>query len=114
MDQRRARRKPLRYDARLAVGPGQFHDCILSDVSDTGARIEVQDAKDLPDRFLLLLSENGKARRFCRVAWRKTRHVGVAFEKNLTDVNGVAPAPRAEDGDPEEAVQSSNPTTAPA
>jgi PilZ domain len=112
MDQRRARRKPIRYDARLAVGPGQFHDCVLSDVSDTGARIEVQDAKKLPDRFLLLLSENGAARRFCRVAWRKTRYVGVAFEKNFTDVNGVAPAPRAEDTESEEAVQASEPTTA--
>ncbi len=96
MDQRRARRRPIRYNARLAVGPGQFYDCVLSDVSDTGARIEVQDSKKLPDQFLLLLSESGAARRFCRVAWRKTRYVGVAFEKNMTDVNGTAPAPTAE------------------
>jgi PilZ domain len=109
MDQRRARRKPLRYDARLAVGPGQFHDCVLSDVSDTGARIELQDAKNLPDRFLLLLSENGAARRFCRVVWRKARSVGVAFEKNFTDVNGVAPAPPTDETEPEEAAQASEP-----
>ena len=99
MDPRRARRRPIRYNARLAVGPGQFYDCVLSDVSDSGARIEVQDGKKLPDRFLLLLSENGAARRFCRVAWRKTRYVGVAFEKNMTDVNGTVPSPNTEDAE---------------
>jgi len=33
----------------------------------------------LPDRFMLLLSARGEARRRCRVIWREDLTVGVAF-----------------------------------
>lgn len=53
---------------------------MLSDASDLGACIDAEDAAIVPDRFTLLLSGNGKARRTCRVVWRKPRQVGVKFE----------------------------------
>jgi len=49
-------------------------------MSDTGARLDVEDSKTIPDHFTLLLSGNGKARRQCRVVWRKPNQVGVTFE----------------------------------
>jgi hypothetical protein len=60
-----------------------LHGCALSDISDTGARIDVEDAKTIPDHFVLLLSGNGKARRKCRVVWRKATQIGLTFERPL-------------------------------
>jgi len=55
------------------------HACRLADISATGARLLVDDAQTLPDRFALMLSERGKVLRFCRVVWRKKKQIGVAF-----------------------------------
>ena len=82
-EKRKARRR------RCVTAPGwrstgeQRHGCVVSDVSDTGARIDVQDSKILPDHFVLLLTGNGSARRYCRVVWRKPAQVGVKFEHSL-------------------------------
>ena len=79
-EKRQARRRPLRYTAWVALTANQRHGCVVSDVSDTGARIDVQDSKTIPDHFVLMLSSNGAARRFCRVVWRKPTQMGVKFE----------------------------------
>ncbi len=84
-EKRAARRQPLRYTAWIALGPDQRHGCVVSDVSDTGARIDVQDSKALPDHFVLMLTSNGAARRYCRVMWRKPTQVGVKFAKTMAD-----------------------------
>ena len=62
-DQRKTRRRPIRYSAWMALDSDKLHGCVLSDISDTGARIDVEDAASLPDRFMLLLSGTGSARR---------------------------------------------------
>jgi len=97
-DKRTARRRPIRYTAWLAPEPGALHGCVLSDISDTGARIDVEDSKALPERFVLLLSSNGSARRTCRVMWRKPQQVGVKFERKLptNERATLVPAPDAD------------------
>ena|SRR5450830_521793 len=84
-DKRKSLRRPIRYTAWLMLEADRLHGCVLSNVSDTGARIDVEDAKTIPDYFLLLLSGNGSAQRKCRVVWRKPRQVGVIFERRLAD-----------------------------
>ena len=54
-EKRQARRQPLRYTAWVALTANQRHGCVVSDVSDTGARIDVQDSKTIPDQFVLML-----------------------------------------------------------
>lgn len=54
--------------------------CSIVDVSDTGARIETPQADAVPDRFDLILADNGKPRRDCRVVWRDGTLIGVTFE----------------------------------
>ena len=39
----------------------------LSDISETDARIELENTAAVPDKFILALSANGIARRICRV-----------------------------------------------
>jgi hypothetical protein len=56
-------------------------ECAMSDISATGARIEVEKPGELPDRFILMFTSSGQPCRWCRVIWRTGRHVGVKFEK---------------------------------
>jgi hypothetical protein len=99
-DKRKERRRQLRRSAWIVAGSDKLRECILSDVSDAGARIEVDGPQPLPDTFVLFLSQNGAARRNCRVAWRDGKHNGVKFERSparrLGKANRLAPVPSAE------------------
>ena len=103
-EKRKSRRRPLKYSAWMALDDDKLHGCVLSDVSDTGARLDVEDGKALPERFMLLLSGTGSARRSCRIIWRAEAQVGVAFERRLTDPAAVAPASAKSESDPEPAA----------
>ena len=97
-DKRKAQRRPMRYTAWIALEPGKFHGCVLSDISDTGARIDVEDTKIVPDRFPLFLSRNGRARRVCTVVWRKPNQIGVTFATRLAAADRAKLVPKT-DGD---------------
>ena len=98
-EKRKARRQTLRHVAWVAPGPGELHDCKLSDISASGARIDVEENMTLPDHFMLFLSHNGAARRACRVVWRNAKQIGVKFEPRL--------------GSAEQTTQESKPDSAP-
>jgi hypothetical protein len=70
---------------------------VLSNVSETGARIDVQDSKIVPDRFTLWLSGNGSAQRACRIVWRKPQNIGVAFERQTAKGNQATLVPDLRD-----------------
>ena len=79
-DQRKAVRRRVDYRATLAVNErAERQDCLVRDLSDSGARIVVDPAIELPPQFLLLLSRNVTRR--CRLIWRKEREAGVQFRK---------------------------------
>ena len=54
-EKRKSRRRPLRYSAWMALDNDKLHGCVLSDISDTGARLDVEETNAVPDRFMLLL-----------------------------------------------------------
>ena len=65
----RERRGAFRYDVRVKAGLALDHksprvDCVIRDISQTGAMIEVETASVLPDEFTLVFS------RECRVVRR--------------------------------------------
>jgi len=95
-DKRKSRRRPLRYSAWVALDNDALHGCVLSDISDTGARLDVEDANVLPERFMLLLSGKGSARRSCRVIWRGPAQLGVAFERRLSETAAVSLVPKSD------------------
>ena len=64
---------------------GERHECVITNISDHGAHINVADSDVLPDSFILLLAENGATRRRCRVIWRKPRGLGVKFDSWLDE-----------------------------
>ena len=92
-DKHKERRRPMRYTAWIAIKPGTFHGCVVSDISDGGARIDLDTSEDIPDRFPLFLSRNGRARRVCTVVWRKPQQLGVVFTARGGGEHGAAPAP---------------------
>jgi hypothetical protein len=108
-EKRQSRRQPLRYTAWVAATAEQRLGCVVSDVSNTGARIDVQDSTAIPDQFVLLLSSNGAARRICRVVWRKPTQMGVKFERSLADAAKATLAPQA-DADAQAAQDAEPPT----
>jgi hypothetical protein len=95
-DKRKARRRQMRRSAWVALGPNDLHDCKLFDVSEAGARIEVEDATPIPDQFMLFLSRNGAARRACQVVWRNSNQLGVKFEKHMAAAKRAAPTPASD------------------
>ena len=77
-EQRRAARRRVQCRASLAKSEqAPRQDCIVYDISHTGARILIDPAIELPSEFLLVLSRNVTRR--CRLVWRKERHAGVRF-----------------------------------
>ena len=73
-------RRQFHYSARIFTnGSGPLHECSISDISETGARIVLKSDHELPERFTLLLTESGGARRRCRVVWRSGLTIGVEF-----------------------------------
>ena len=77
-EHRDSNRQTVEYPAQIDLG-GSRLPCQLRDVSSSGARILVQATKNIPDDFVLLLAGAGSARRFCHVAWRTERELGVKF-----------------------------------
>lgn len=74
-------RRQFHYDASiLTSAKGPPRPCSISDISESGARIELEIEDDeLPHRFVLLLTKQGEARRDCRLIWRTGTTVGVKF-----------------------------------
>lgn len=55
-------------------------DCLVVDLSDTGARLYVE--TPLPDVFVLVVSGDGtRLERDCRVVWRLGGECGVVFTR---------------------------------
>lgn len=102
-DKRKAVRRQMRYTAWLALDSDTLHGCALSDISDTGARIDVDNAETVPDTFMLLLSGNGAARRKCRVVWRTERQIGVTFGPRLAPIDRAGLVPQIEPAEHDEA-----------
>jgi hypothetical protein len=58
-------------------------ECITEDqtldVSKGGAKLKVDRSIDLPQQFLISLSQRGEVQRLCRLVWRMAGEVGVRF-----------------------------------
>ena len=78
MEDRRtsSRRKTLKVGMIITHDRFSTINCVVRNVSEFGARLEVETAVLLPRQFELLF--NGESRA-CEVAWKSQRHLGVRF-----------------------------------
>jgi hypothetical protein len=85
-NRRKFARRAIGYGAKIVALDGAWdRDCRVIDVSDTGAKIAVEPAADLPADFMLALSAQGKASRRCHVMWVNEGEIGVVFERRAQE-----------------------------
>ena len=69
----------------LKQGTIEFHgggiDCIVRNISETGAALEVASPMGIPAEFTLVIAGD-HAKHSCTVVWRKEKRVGVTFRKD--------------------------------
>jgi len=78
-DLRKHARKQFHWQAKIFPANEAPRSCTVTDVSQSRARLKVDKPDELPEKFFLLLTTTGKARRLCRVIWRSKKDIGVKF-----------------------------------
>jgi hypothetical protein len=58
---------------------GEKINCVVRDISTTGAAIEISDVVRIPDHFMLSIPED-RLKLPCNVVWRTQYRIGVAFD----------------------------------
>jgi hypothetical protein len=58
---------------------GDKIDCIIRDLSATGAALEISNIVRVPDNFTLIMPEE-RLRLPCHVVWRREFRIGIAFD----------------------------------
>lgn len=85
MDNRRTvqRTRVLRNAKILVPRQSPVIHCTVQDITSSGACLTVANTYGLPATFDLTF-EHGRTRRSCRVIWRSSDRLGVAFEDERT------------------------------
>lgn len=77
---RREDRAEVSRRAWLDTGDGgPLVNCTLVDISESGAKIAIDEVDTVPETFTLWLSRYGYPRYSCRVVWRDCDAIGVRF-----------------------------------
>lgn len=78
--QERRKRPRLRVlkSAKLILGKTSIFDCVVRDLTNVGAQIEIPNTIDLPD-LLEMTFDAGHSIRPCRLVWRSLSETGVEF-----------------------------------
>jgi len=71
-------RYPTRRSARIEIKGQDSIECLVRDLSTSGARLEVPDPKKVANNFTLIIVGSWD-RHACRVAWRRGNMVGVEY-----------------------------------
>lgn len=79
MKQRNSQRRRSLIGARIISNNGfSSLDCLVRDISETGARLKVENSVAIPDQFSLALSDG---RSFpATVRWRRVDMIGISFD----------------------------------
>jgi hypothetical protein len=54
-------------------------DCMVRNISDAGAALDVTSPVGIPEHFTLIVTADG-LHKSCHVIWRKQKRIGVAFD----------------------------------
>ena len=76
-NKRQRRRDNIELIVHIETGYGPSVACLMSDISEAGARLKISNLSALPDEFMLLLKAG--LRRWCKIQWRSKNQVGVKF-----------------------------------
>lgn len=80
-NRRKSVRRAIGYGATILASDGSWsRKCRIIDISQSGAKLGLDQPADLPQDFLLALSQRARPTRRCRVVWTANDQVGVQFE----------------------------------
>lgn len=77
-ERRRSTRSRVRKSAKLVLGVSSVIDCVVRDLTNVGAQIQIPGTTDLPAN-LDMSFDGGRSLRPCRVVWRTLDETGVEF-----------------------------------
>jgi hypothetical protein len=73
-------RKSLRQPGWITLEGGfAARQCVVQDMSSTGAKITIEDPNVLPAKVRLAFARDARTGRNCEVVWRSGSSVGVRF-----------------------------------
>jgi hypothetical protein len=73
-------RKSLRQPGWITLEGGfAARQCVVQNMSSTGAKITLDDPNMLPAKLRLAFTRDARTGRPCEVVWRRGRSVGVKF-----------------------------------
>ncbi len=78
-NQRRSPRLRTLKGGSILFAPDSAIDCVIRNMSETGAALEVENDYGIPDKFTLLIKPE-RIKRNCDVAWRSGKKIGVRFD----------------------------------
>jgi hypothetical protein len=78
VESRRASRLHVSKPGTIKLVGGGAINCLVRNLSGTGAALEVSNQAGIPERFILVMPGDG-LHRPCRTVWRKTDRIGVTF-----------------------------------
>ena len=76
-ENRIAPRKRVLKAGEIEFGGGAI-DCVVRNLSETGAALSVESPVGIPAEFNLIVASDHVNRR-CRLAWRKENRIGITF-----------------------------------
>lgn len=86
---RRESRKEVGRKAWLDIGAGRpLLTCTLIDISQSGAKLALDDAAQVPPTFGLRLTRDGSPTFSCRIVWRNAEALGIAFANAAAGMDG--------------------------
>jgi len=78
MERRAIPRKPVLMSGAIEFAGSAFN-CLIRDISISGAALDVTNSHDIPERFNLVFKADG-THIPCHVIWRQQERIGVAFD----------------------------------
>jgi hypothetical protein len=78
MNTKRDQRQSVMKAGTILFG-GSGIDCLVRNISDSGANLEVESQIGIPNSFDLVIDIEHSSHH-CHVIWRKARRIGIAFD----------------------------------
>jgi len=78
MERRAIPRKPVLMSGAIQFAGGVVN-CLVRDMTISGAALDVTNPRDIPERFNLVFKADG-THIPCHVVWRQEERIGVAFD----------------------------------
>jgi hypothetical protein len=77
---KRETRKSLRQPGWITLDGGfAARPCVVQDMSNSGAKITIDDSNALPAKLRLAFARDARTGRNCEVVWRRGKVVGIKF-----------------------------------